>query len=265
MSKAPDARREQQPIEESSGYLLPALYRADADHWWTAGMRQISHSLLDGVVVPAGAILEVGCGAGAFLAQLSERFPDRLTVGSDLHPLALDAALAAQAGLNLIRADLNHLPLPATSYAAIIALDAYDQQGVDLSSALREVWRVLCDGGKIMLRVSAFAWLQGPHDLAFGTGRRFSAHELRQAIHEAGLRLLRMTYANSLLFGPGVAVRLLQKQGMMRDVAQGFATTSQVSRLLGAILAAEAGWLRHRDLPVGLSLYAIAEKPYIAV
>jgi hypothetical protein len=112
-----------------------------------------------------------------------------------------------------------------------------------------------------MLRVSAFSWLQGPHDLAFGTGRRFSAQALRQALGEAGLQVLRLTYANSLLLGPGVAVRLLQRLGLMTEIVQGFETAAPLNQYFAAILTAEARWLRQHDLPAGLSLYAIAGKP----
>lgn len=262
MSPAPDTRNPGTQVHEAAGYLLPALYQAAPDHWWTAGMRRISHALLDSIALPAGPLLEIGCGAGAFLTELTERFPERLIAGSDLHPLGLErATLLAHARLGLMRADLHHLPLPPASCAAIIGLDVYDQQGVDLSNALLESRRVLSSGGILMLRVSAFSWLQGPHDLAFGTGQRFSAQALRQALSEAGLQILRMTYANSLLFGPGAAVRLLQKLGLMTDIVQGFETTAPLNQLFGAILTAEARWLRQHNLPAGLSLYAIAGKP----
>ncbi len=72
-----------------------------------------------------------------------------------------------------------------------------------------------------------------------------------------------MTYANSLLFGPGVAVRLLQRLGLMTDIVQGFETAAPLNHFFAAILAAEARWLRHHDLPAGLSLYAIAGKPSV--
>jgi len=262
MSLAPDASSPRVHVHGSAGYLLPTLYQATASHWWTAGMRRISHTLLDGVALPAGPLLEIGCGAGAFMAELQERYPERLIAGSDLHPLALErASLLTQSRLGLMRADLHHLPLSPASCAAIVALDVYDQHGVDLRDGLAESMRVLRSGGLLLLRVSAFSWLQGPHDLAFGTGQRFSAQALRQALSEAGLQILRMTYANSLLFGPGAAVRLLQKLGLMTDVVQGFETAAPLNQFFRAILAAEARWLQQHDLPAGLSLYALAVKP----
>lgn len=237
----------------TAGYLLPMLYQIDATHWWTSGMRRISHALLDGVALPEGPLLELGYGAGAFLAELNARFPERLVLGSELYPLAL-------AGQDVLTADLHHLPLPSGSCAAIFALDVYDQQDVDLSSALLESWRVLRSNGILLLRVSALAWLQGPHDVAFGTGQRITARPLRRSLAGAGLEVARLTYANSLLLAPGVGLRLLQKLGVMTDVARELDVSPRCNRLLRGILAAEARWLRRRNLPAGLSLYAVARK-----
>lgn len=250
---APDSDR------TAAGYLLPALYQVDAAHWWTSGMRRVSHALLDGVALPAGPLLELGYGAGGFLVELSARFPERLVLGSELHPLAL-RGLPASAALGLLAADLHRLPLPAGSCAAIIALDVYDQQRVDLTAALLESWRVLRCNGILLLRVSALAWLHGPHDVAFGTGQRYTARQLKGYLADAGLRVERLTYANSLLLAPGVGLRLLQKLGLMTDVTSELGVSPRVNRLLRGFLAAEAHWLRRRNLPAGLSLYALARK-----
>ena len=244
-----------------AGHLLPELYRVDAAHWWTVGMRRVSHALLDGIALPDGPLLELGYGAGAFLAELNARFPGRLIIGSELHPSALArSGRPAQVGPSATAADLHHLPFSTGQCAAVIALDVYDQQNVDLKSALQESWRVLDIEGILLLRVSAFSWLHGPHDAAFGTGRRYTAREVGRSLADAGLHVQRLTYANSLLFAPGVALRLLQKLGLMADVAQELNISRPLNRLLRGFLAAEARWLRQRDLPAGLSVYAVARK-----
>lgn len=243
------------------GHLLPQLYQVDATHWWTSGMRRVSHMLLDDIALPGGPMLELGCGAGAFLAELRSRFPERLVLGSDVHPLAL-----AQAGhrtkpvLPMLAADVHHLPLPTGFCAAVVALDVLDQHGVHLPGALQEIGRALSMGGVLLMRVSAFAWLYGPHDVAFGTGQRYTAGQLERTLTGAGLRVERVTYANSLLFVPGAVVRLFQKSGLAAGVAGEMGVSSPFSRLLSDVLAVEARWLRRRNFPAGLSLYAIARK-----
>lgn len=246
---------------ELVGHLLPQLYQADATHWWTSGMRRVSHALLDGVALPGGPVLELGCGAGAFLAELRRRFPERLVLGSDVHPLALaQASRRDRPVLSMLAADVHHLPLPTGCCAAVVALDVLDQHGVHLPAALQEIGRVLSREGVLLMRVSAFAWLYGPHDVAFGTGQRYTARQLERALTGAGLQVERVTYANSLLFAPGAVVRLVQKSGLAAGVDGPMGGASPFSRLLSDVLAVEARWLRRRDFPAGLSLYAIARK-----
>ena len=36
------------------GTLLPALYQIESAHWWSVGMRQVTHALLKGIHVPPG-------------------------------------------------------------------------------------------------------------------------------------------------------------------------------------------------------------------
>jgi hypothetical protein len=108
------------------------------------------------------------------------------------------------------------------------------------------------------MRVSAFAWLYGPHDVAFGTGQRYTARQLERALAGAGWRVERVTYANSLLFAPGAVVRLVQKSGLAAGVDGPIGGASPFSQLLSDVLAGEARWLRRRNFPAGLSLYAIA-------
>jgi SAM-dependent methyltransferase len=249
------------PRHDLVGHLLPQLYQADATHWWTSGMRRVSHALLDGVALPGGPVLELGCGAGAFLAELRSRFPERLVLGSDVHPLALaQASQRVRPVLSMLAADVHRLPLPTGSCAAVVALDVLDQHGVHLPGALQEVGRVLSRDGVLLMRVSAFAWLYGPHDVAFGTGQRYTAGQLERTLTGAGLHVERVTYANSLLFVPGAMVRLLQKSGLAAGVAGEMSGASPFSRLLSAVLAFETRWLRRRSFPAGLSLYAIARK-----
>lgn len=230
---------------------MTATYRIDDDHWWGAGMRRITRALLAGVALPPGPLLEIGCGSGALVRELADAYPDRLVFGSDLRP---NPAVSL-----LLRSDLNHLPHPDRSFAAVLALDSFDQRGVNLAQALAESWRVLRTDGILLCRVSAYPWLFGPHDSAFGTGQRYTAPTLRRALIAARFHPLRLTYANSFLLSPAIVLRLLQRRHHV-SVQNELQALRPLNRPLTALLAAEAHWLRRRDFAAGLSLYAIAVK-----
>ncbi len=223
-------------------------------------MRTITHRLLDGLPLPAGPILELGCGGGAFIDEMAERFPQRLVLGLDLHPAALANLIDKTRGIGNLQAtgaNLHHLPLCDSSCALVVALDVLDQASVDLPAALTEIRRVLMPDGWLLLRVSAHDWLASPHDQVFGTGRRYSRPELWQILEDNGWRPTRLTYANTLLLPLVAATRLAMRRGWM-PTGTGLETPTPVGRQLQRVLEVEARWLRRRSLPVGVSLYALA-------
>ena len=251
---------------KSAGYLLPALYGAELTSGWSVGMRQVTRALLP-AVLPAGPILELGCGGGGLLRDLAERMTQQdaqqVLHGMDRHPLALSTAQLHLAQLTtqvqLTQADLHKLPFADNSFGLLFALDTFDQAEVDLTRGLAESWRVLQPQGMLLLRVSAHAWLQGAHDVAFNTGHRYAIGELQHALHAASFAPLRVTYANMLLSLPVVALRLSQRLHPS-PLTDGLYATTAVNRLLTLALSCEARWLRQVNLPFGISLYAIARK-----
>jgi hypothetical protein len=134
-----------------------------------------------------------------------------------------------------------------------------DQMGVDIVTALGELRRLLYADGRLLLRVSAHSWLTGPHDRAFNTAHRYGAGELGDVLAYAGFAVERMTFANALLAPPLVAARLLQRWGFLPLAAEAY-DDATFNRLFQAALKQEAAWLYDRNLPFGISLYALARK-----
>jgi SAM-dependent methyltransferase len=242
-----------------AGNLLPSLYEADSAGGWNVGMRAVSHAVLAGRTMPPGPLLELGCGGGAFSIELAASRPDTMVAGLDLRAAALTFARSRAEQGAWIRGNLLRLPFSGPTFALIVALDVVDQEGIDAAEALAMIRSLLLPGGVALLRVSAHAWLYGPHDVAFGTGRRYGRDEFVTLARRAGLKPIRVTYANSLLSPAVVAVRLLQRWGVLsftRDLYE----EGGVNRLLGAALQIEANWLHRRNLAWGTSLFVVAER-----
>jgi SAM-dependent methyltransferase len=258
--------------------LLPLLYDSEATAGWHAGMAAVTRALLPGVRLPvAPRVLEVGCGNGELLRLLATDLPDARLAGMDLSPVALRSAAekgsSEGAAVALTQANLLRLPFANQSFDALLALDSFDQSAIDIDAALAEAWRVLRPGGFLLLRVSAYPWLYGPHDRAFNTGRRYAASEVRAALAASGFAVLHLTHANSLLAPPVVALRLLSRmanelrsRGILPRPKQAAGGSSGVyaspvaNRAVELALRAEAAWLRVAPLPAGLSLIALACK-----
>ena len=240
--------------------MLPLLYRTEQRYGWSVGMRAVTLALLSGCALPHGPVIELGCGGGRLLSELRGTFPDRALYGVDLHPHALaHAAVAVESCASLGQAHLHELPFPDGAFALCLALDAFDQRGVQLDRALAESCRILRPDGILLLRVSAYSWLEGPHDIAFNTGHRYEKHDIMQELQQANLVPVRVTFANMLLSGPAGALRLLQRWRLLPFLPSLY-TTRILNALLAAALAWEAKWLRAHDLPGGMSLYVVARR-----
>ena len=246
-----------------AGALLPSLYAAEEAGGWNVGMRAVAQALLANVPLPFGPILELGCGGGAFAIELAKAHPDVQVYGLDLRSAALAFAQSRSQRVAWLQGDLLRLPFAGPTFALIAALDVVDQQGVDAGAALTVIHDLLLPGGVALLRVSAHAWLYGPHDVAFGTGRRYSRSAFVALVRQAGLTPLRVTYANSLLAPAVAAVRLLQRRGLL-PFSQDLYEEGVVHRLVGAALMQEARWLQRHDLMWGLSLLVVARKAWNA-
>src|SRR5689334_22655284 len=125
--------------------------------WWNAGMRDVASSMLDlADLPPSGVLLDVGCGSGQTMAWFKRLRPAWRTVGLDVAPEGLAAALT-RGVRTVVRASALQLPLPSQSVHLVITLDVLQHlplEGGD-TTALAEMGRVLKPGGHIFLRTNA--------------------------------------------------------------------------------------------------------------
>lgn len=248
---------------------LPLLYASAVTAGWTQGMTRIVLAVLDGLPIAAKPdVLEVGCGSGTVVRSLRDHLPGATVTGLDLNPLALSAAAVYESSVpQLLRGNLLALPFAGASFDLLLALDSFDQVGIPLHQALTEARRVLRSDGILLVRVSAYPWLLGAHDVAFGTGRRYDRDEVELALASAGLQVVRTTHANSLLAPPVIAMRMAQKwfdDGAPIEEAEpsigGIYASPLANQIVGLSLGAEAQVIRFVDAPFGLSLIVAAQK-----
>lgn len=98
-------------------------------------------------------VLDVGCGAGNVLAQLTEQAgAEGIAIGLDFTPRMLAAARRRAPRAPLVRADALHLPFAEESFDVVWSsymLDLLPE--VDIAGVLREFRRVLRPGGRVAL------------------------------------------------------------------------------------------------------------------
>jgi len=243
---------------EREQYAIMA--RREERHWWYTGMRRVALAVLDSVLDGRRGlrILDAGCGTGGTTLALA-RFGR--VFGVDLAWEALEPA--RQRGLaGLLLGSIERLPFGDAAFDAVTSFEVVYHLGVGSDSrALEEIRRVLKPGGVLLLRVPAHDWLRGKHDRLVHTRHRYSRGEVKTQLRAAGFEVTQLSWANTVLFPPAVAKRLLERvhgdsTGAEPDLWQ---PPAAINSALESAVAVEAALIpRGVPLPFGLSVLAVA-------
>jgi len=239
------------------------IARVEQDFWWYRGMREILFGILDpyrkGRRVQRA--LEAGCGTGYFARVCELRYGWPLTaVDLGWEGLAYGRALGLA---RMAQCDIAALPFAANTFDVVMSLDVivHFPRGEE-GRAASELVRVLAPGGLLVLRVSALDALRSRHSEFTCERQRFTRARLMALAERHGVRVLRCTYANSLLMPAALAKFRLWEPLLRKPPSSGVAPVAPwIDRLLHAPLALEARWLAAgRDFPLGQSLILVGEK-----
>lgn len=236
--------------------IYDRMREVEQDHWWFAARREILARQLEDLRLPPDArILEVGCGTGGNLALL-QRFGQVTAVEPDAESRAY---AAERSGAPVVDGALPN-GLPAPGFDLVAALDVIEHVDGD-AEAVKALGALLKPGGVLLTTVPAHPWLWSRHDELHHHKRRYRMPTYRRLFEAAGLKVRKASYFNSFLFPVVALVRgvkvLTGGKGPEDDAMPG----ATVNGLLKRIFAAEGPVLRHANLPVGVSILLIAERP----
>jgi SAM-dependent methyltransferase len=256
-----------------NGDATPVLTVLDEDrHAWFAGRTRAILKYLDAEVGPARPgearrVLDIGGGAGNMAHHLAH-YGQVTGVDYADRPLVV----AHRRALQVARGAGERLPFPDATFDLVALLDTVEHIP-DEFGVLAEVRRVLKPGGKVIITVPAFMWLWSYNDDINAHQRRYTAPELGQKLELAGLRVTRLSYNNFFLFPLIAGLRLLRPH--KPELASPHTTPAEdvyqvemepipepVNTVLHAVGWVEAELLQRLNLPVGVSVIAVAEKPY---
>jgi SAM-dependent methyltransferase len=250
-----------------SGYMNPAEFaniaRSEKEFWWYRGMRAILFRLLDGHLAGRriSRVLEAGCGTGYLsrIMQQERRWP---VVPMDVSADGLQYARGMGVE-RAVQADTTRLPFAPESFDLVLSIDvlAHLPRPIEFDAAA-ELARVLRRGGLLVIRTAALDVLRSRHsDFAFER-QRFTRRRLADMAETSGIRVLRCTYANSLLLPVAFAKFRIMEPLLRAPASSGVEPVAPwLDRALYAPLAWEARWIASgRNLPVGQSLLLIGEK-----
>jgi SAM-dependent methyltransferase len=244
---------------------LANIARCEKEFWWYCGMEQILFRVLDPIVKrrqrPSTAAVEAGCGTGYMSSRLEQRYGWRM-FSADLERQALQYA-QGHGCRRLAQADIAALPFPDRSFDAAVSLDVmvYIPRGQE-SQVIQELVRVVAPGGLLVLRTAALEMLRSHHAEFTGERQRFTRSQIMQLASRHGVKVLRCTYANSVLLPVALAKFRLIEPLMSNQPESGVQPIAPwLDRLLYSVLKLEAGWLGSgMNLALGQSLILIGER-----
>jgi SAM-dependent methyltransferase len=140
-------------LQTGSATLWGPLWGARPDDWARSEEQQLPAYLevLDRLDLPQGArILDVGCGAGAFLRAAADR--GLQTTGIDAAEALLALARARVPEADLAHGDMEELPYGDDTFDAVAGLTSFFF-AADLVGALREAGRVAQRGAPVVIGV----------------------------------------------------------------------------------------------------------------
>ena len=156
----------------------------------------------------------------------------------------------------------DELAFASNSFDLIVAGD-FLQSTSDDRTALRELLRVLKDGGLLCLTVPAYAFLWSEEDERRGHFRRYRTSELRRKLTTSGFELQRASYFVTAPFFPLVMLRMARSivRTSILPNDQGSRRTRIANAAMKLLLDGERQTLHHINLPFGTTVVCWARKP----
>src|SRR3989339_1051785 len=239
------------------------IFELENEYWWYKSLRDFLLTILSANAFfhdPQAFILDAGCGTGGALLCCSKVYPQGKAIGMDIMPEAL--FYCRKRGLkSLFRGSVENLPFANNSLDAIISLDVlYHLDVKDDEKALKEAYRALKKGGKLLLHLPAFEFLKGGHDLVVHTRERYNRAKLYEKIKESGFKVTKCTYRYAFFF-PALFLKRLRDRFMREEKKDSDLKKMPdfLNRLFYFISHCENRITVNHDIPFGSSIFCIGE------
>jgi SAM-dependent methyltransferase len=223
-------------VTGASDYSLDRMAEADRYNDW----------LLDRARPYLGThVLELGAGIGTFT--------ETLAAGREVVAVEPDPALLAHLRENAPSATVVESEVetaPAGPFDSAVCFNVLEHIA-DHAAALAAIHERLRPGGHLLLLVPSHPFLYGPIDTAFDHERRYAKQPLRELLEAAGFRVVELRRVNPVgAVGWLVTGRVLRRSEIPDGPLRAFDRAVPVLRLLD-----------RAELPLGLSLWAVAQRP----
>lgn len=208
-------------------------------------------------------ILDLGCGTGS----VAECFMnEHKVVGLD--SMRESIIYASKRGIKARKGNIEDMPFKKESFDVVLCLDVLEHIKND-KKAVKEVYRVLRNGGNLIITVPAFDFLWGDADELSFHFRRYTKKRILELLKD--FKIKKCSYWNTSLFFPALVFRTYQRAtkhlrkpkkpdfcNMIYTDEMGF--VKPLNKALANILRFENMLIKKISLPFGVSLVVVCEK-----
>jgi SAM-dependent methyltransferase len=231
--------------------------KVESFHWWFVVRKKFLRSVVSAINARInGFTLDIGCGAGSNLGTL--RSAGLNVIGLDHSTYAL-TLVRNKWKFPLLTGDLNRLPFKTKSVGLIIAMDILEHLDDD-AKGIQESYRVLRNGGMLLLTVPAFKALWGTQDVVTGHKRRYSKKEIMERLRKENFNILRCSYFNFLLFFPILFARRIVRLLGLQIGNENEINSPLINFFLKIIFSLEVHLWKYFPFPFGVSIFILAQK-----
>ncbi|OGY08594.1 MAG: hypothetical protein A2782_03240 [Candidatus Blackburnbacteria bacterium RIFCSPHIGHO2_01_FULL_43_15b] len=234
------------------------IYKNEGSHFFYVGNHFVILNLVrqyaNGV---SHNILDAGCGTG-LLAKKLQLFGN--VTGVDISPEAIK--YAKKRGVNARLASITKLPFKNATFDLIVSVDVlYHQKVENDRTALLELKRVLKPGGVLILKVPAYNWLRGSHDVVVHTKHRYTTEELEHLAKLTGLKVIKASYFASFLLPLAILKRLYESIAPTKNTESDVRPIPPfLNSFMITLYKLESFLLAFVNLPFGLSTFVVLQK-----
>ena len=169
----------------------------EADHFWFRSRNRLLTWALSRYFPAALSLLEVGCGTGFVLSEISRFFPKLVLYGSDFFVEGIAFARERAPEVSFLQMDAMNIPFE-DEFDVIGLFDVLEHVEED-ETALVQIRRATKTGGGLVLTVPQHPWLWSPKDDHAFHKRRYRRKELVQKVVRSGFDVVRVTSFVSIL------------------------------------------------------------------
>lgn len=238
-----------------------AQFAVELTHWWFLARRAFIAAvfpLLQRNHQAHTMILDIGAGTGGMEPFL---YSYGKVIG--IEPNAHARSLAKKRQIALRAGSATSTGVRSNSVDIVCLFDILYHEGVNNNKAFSEAYRVLRDGGYLLITDCAMPFLMGSNDLAVSGKQRYWLRDLENRVEKSGFAIRKISYTFFMLF-PFIATYRLLKNFLSRFVPFVSSDVGPVGNMSNVVFKhicmIEAALLRHVSFPWGSSIIIVAQK-----